>query len=253
MHAAKLLSIATILLLIPIHSIVAAPGTSSGSPRSVELNERGVKLATMGKLAEAEKYFRQALAVDHGNITAAFNLAGIYLRMSKAGAAIKLLKEYTVSYKEDAGLFARLGDAYFATKDLKHARESYENALKLDPNYKGVHSKLATIMLMNNDLASAEKLLLRAAELDPSDEQVLANLASVFLATGKAEKAISTAKRALQIQPSSDLYITLGSAYELLNDPANALIAFKRARDLGSKDKHLLSKISALEKINSKG
>ncbi|MCB0311120.1 MAG: tetratricopeptide repeat protein [Bdellovibrionales bacterium] len=226
----------------------AAPATMDGKRKiSYELNEKGVAALVSKDFERAEKLFRESLAADSGNLTAAYNLASAYVTNGKLDQAVVLLKEYTARYDRDPGLFVRLGDAYFAKKDLDQARINYQKAYELSPKYEMVTTKLGTIYSLQKDLPKAEEFYLQAVEQNPRDYQLLVNLSSVFLANGKPEKAISTAKRGLQVKSTSELYVTLGSAYETVEDLKNSLIAYKRARDLGGTRPELDDKIEQLE------
>jgi tetratricopeptide (TPR) repeat protein len=230
--------------LSPMHKPV-------GSPRSIELNEQGVVAIKAKNSKQAEDLFRQALAADAGNLSAVFNLAGALLVNKKENEAIALLTEYTKNFGLDPGLFVRLGDVYFTAKKLIEAAEAYEKALHIAPNYPGIAPKLGAIYTLLNRSTQAERAFLLAVEQNPKDGQSLSNLAGIFLANGKPDKAISTAKRALQVRPGSELYVTLGTAYEIQKDYKNALIAFQRAVDLGDKREELKKKIEALKQAAS--
>lgn len=266
-----LLNSVLVLLIIPGFSqaaphILAAPSKAvespvnisegnitEGNPHSLELNERGVAAVQARNTKLAEDLFRQALAADDKNLTAVFNLAGMLLTNQKEDQAVKLLEDYVARYPSDAGLYARLGDAYFGSKNPPKARAAYERALELDPQVEGVPIKLATVYSLTNQLAKAEAMLLRAAEQNPKDPQILANLSAVFLARGNTENAISTARRAIQLKPTKEVYITLGTAYELTKDYQNSLISLKRAQDLGDNRPELKQKIAEVEqKVASK-
>lgn len=221
----------------------------TGDPRSLELNEKGVAALKAKNYAQAEELFRKSLGTDRKNVTAAFNLSSLLLTQKRELEAVELLEQYTIAYDQDSGLFVRLGDAYFATKQPSKALASYEKALALAPTYPGLHQKLATVYALLNRPKDTERMLLQAVELDPKDGASLASLSAIFLANGKPQEAISTAKRALQVKPTSEVYVTLGSAYETEKDFKNSLIAFRRARDLGDKRAELNKKIEHLEGI----
>jgi len=248
--------LAVLLLSLFCVSVAAAPKPSTatvgkGNPKSIELNEKGAKAIIAHDFKSAENLFREALVADRGNLSAAYNLATVYLTVKREAEAVTLLEAYVKEYPNDAGLLLRLGDAHFATKNVAKASQNYERAYAIDPAQTGLASKLATIYGLTNRVADAEKVLLQAAEKNPRDGQILANLSAVFLADGKADKAISTAKRALQVKPSPELYITLGAAYESLKDYKNSLIAFQRAVDLGSEKAELKQKIEELQELTS--
>jgi|GEM_PF-1597008 len=228
----------------------AAPAAEpQGNPKSIEFNERGVAAVGGRDTRAAEDLFRKAVEADSKNISAVFNLSGMLLTNQKEAQAISLLESYTRDFATDAGLWARLGDAYFSTKKTTEAQRAYERAWKIDPSTPTVSAKLATIYTLSNQLSKAEKTLLDAVDQSPRDVQLLSNLSAVFLANNKADMAVSTAKRGIQLKPTRELYITLGTAYETKKDYKNSLIAFQRAKDLGDTRAELQQKIDALSKI----
>lgn len=221
--------------------------TNKQQPLSVSLNEDGVKLVKKRDFISAEKLFLRALDADKGNLTAVFNLAGVYLQNKNDSGAINLLKQYAKPEQKDAGIFARLGDAYFVNKEIKEAKGAYEKALSLNTNYPGASSRLGTIYSLLNDTESAEVMLDRAASLDPKNPTILSNLASVLYANKKYDEAIKAAKRSTSINPSKEAYITLGNIYLAKGNQKDALTAFKRAKDLGENSKNIEEVIKELE------
>lgn len=227
-------------------ALCPAQEKNSSSDRSVELNEQGISAIQSKNFKGAEEYFRKAVAADSGNLTAIFNLAGALMNNGKSAEAVTLLNNTVAEVKNDSGLYTRLGDAYLATKNVENALKAYESAYKLDPTYPALAAKLATAYGLSNRTADAEKMTEKAVEATPNDGKLMANLASLYLANGKKDMAIGAAKRAIQIKPGPEVYVTLGTAYELSNDYKNALIAFERARDLGDKRPEIEKKIAGL-------
>lgn len=228
----------------------AAPGRideTVGSPRSLELNEEGIAALKARRLDKAEELFRKALAVDPKNATAAFNLAGALMANQKEKEAAALLSEYVKDYPNDPGMYVRLGDAWFANKNIQDASKAYLKAREMFPNYPGLAAKLGTVYGLQNNLEKAEQMFLEAVEQDPKNPQLLSNLATIFLGNGNFDKAVSTAKRALAVKASSEVYVTLGTAYEMQQDYQNALIALQRAADLGDSRRELKDKIAELK------
>jgi tetratricopeptide (TPR) repeat protein len=229
-----------------VPAALSAPTTAS-----FELNEQGVEAIRQKDFPKAEALFQKALTADPGNLTAAFNLSGMLITNKRQQDAISLLTKYIAANQNDAGLYVRRADAQFSLKNLNEATADYEQALKIEPSYSGLAAKLGTVYALAQRTKEAQRVLLIAVEQEPKNAQLLHNLSNIFLVNGDAEKAISTAKRALQIEPSSDLYVTLGNAYENKNDLKNSLIAFERALDLGDKRPELKEKITALKKVVS--
>jgi tetratricopeptide (TPR) repeat protein len=212
----------------------------------LELNEQGVQAVKAKNFTKAEELFKRSIAVDPQNLTAVFNLASMYLTNKSEESAISLLETYTEKVQNDAGLFARLGDAYFATKKPDEALTAYEKALALDKGYPGLLERLGTVYALRNRFGDAERMLILASDQNPRDPQLLANLSSIYLKNKKPQESITAARRALQVKPTTEVYVTMGSAYETLGDFSNALISFQRAKDLGDKRAELEKKIAAL-------
>jgi len=239
------------------HSQKQTPPTQRGAKpaaislqaqRSLELNERGVTAIRAREFDRAEQLLQQALEVDSKNITAVFNLAGMYITNKKDAQAVSLLEKYTALFPKDAGLHARLGDAYFSSQNPKKAVEAYEKALQLDPTYPTIPARLGTLYTMSNKLDKARVMFEQAIKRNPKDIQSTRNLSSIYLALGKPKDSIAMAKRALQQAPSAEMYVTLGNAYQQIRDTENALNAFQRAKDLGYKDPALAKVIEDLSK-----
>jgi len=226
-------------------------GMSKSVKFSASLNEKGSSAAQNDEMAAAERLFKQALEVNPNNITAAYNLASVYLSEQKEEQAITILEKYTREYPKDAGLFARLGDAYFSSKNLKNAATAYENALRLDPQFPETAERLGNVYSLDNKIGKAIEMYLKAVENQPRNAELLGNLSNLFLADGQADKAVSTAKTALQVQASKETYLTLGSAYESMKDLKNAVIAYERARDLGDTSDELADRIRVLKKLSN--
>lgn len=260
----RFVAILGIVVALAVNTAVSAPrpstpkesaateSTYTAAPASIELNEKGVLAVNSRDFSEAEDLFKKSVAADPKNVTAVVNLAAMYLTNKKNTEAITLLEEYTATYPGDASLQARLGDTYFASKRVGDATTAYERALKIDPQYPNAAARLGTLYTLSRKLPDAERLFLQAAEQDPRNGQVLSSLSSILLANGKPDMAVRMAKRGLQINPTKELYITLGSAYEALNDLKNSTIAFERARDLGDTSPELRAKLEELEKASAK-
>lgn len=224
---------------------------SESEKEAHKLNDLGLTQIKARNFKAAEQTFQKALALDNHNVGVVYNLAGSYIVNKKEAEAVVLLEQYVKSAPPDAGLYARLGDAYFGSKNISNAAIAYEEAYNLDQSFPDLPGKLGTLYLLSNRLADAEKFLEIAAVQSQKDLRTLTNLSSVYLANAKPEKAIATAKKALQIKAGKELYVTLATAYELNKDYKNALISFQRASDLGDERDEIKRKIEALKKVNS--
>jgi tetratricopeptide (TPR) repeat protein len=219
---------------------------SPQAERSLELNEQGAAALRGKDFVRAEQLFKQSLTADSKNLTAAYNLAGVYITNKNEKEAITLLRSYTTLYPDDAGLLVRLGDALFGNQEVKAAVEQYKKALEKDATYPGIAAKLGTLLSLQGDLPQAARMYEAALKINPKDPQVLSNLSSLYVGLSRPKEAVATAKAALQLTPTRDLYVTLGNAYLDLKENTNALHAFERAASFGSTNQELSKQIEDL-------
>lgn len=251
-----LLTLVSVFVFVPSFANAEAAkqkprtGLSVNQQKSLELNEQGVRAVNSKDFASAEKLFRSALDLDAGNTTAAYNLAGMYITNKKEDQAANLLSPIVSQNPEDPSLRVRLADAYFGLKDLDRALKHYEGTYQNFPNTPGLPAKLATVYTLKNDFKNAEKMYEIAVKQEPKNPQFFANLSSLYLTNGKAQEAVGAAKTALQFKPSAETYVTLGNAYQQLNDTKNSAIAYQRALDLGSKDPELKQYVAKMKKAS---
>jgi len=115
--------------------------------------------------------------------------------------AIKMYEETLRTYGLDKKVLVLLGNAYYMTKNYEKARESYDAALSLDPNYSMAHFNLGIFYEERGELERAEKAYKRAIELEPEFAMAHSNLADVYRAQGRIEDAVLHYKKALELDP----------------------------------------------------
>jgi tetratricopeptide (TPR) repeat protein len=154
--------------------------------------------------------------------------------------AIKALDEAIKLEKSNPVHFLRRGNLQLALKQNKEARDDYNEALRLKPNYIDGFAALAMLeevegnadaavaqmanafrlapqdptimfhlgrMLFNrnqgNDLAIAEQLFAAAVQANPNYSDALFSLAVLYERQGKASEALKLYRRVLQLNPGS--------------------------------------------------
>lgn len=210
---------------------------SGAALSSQRLNEDGIVALRQRDYPTAEEKFKKSLDMDEQNVTAAYNLAGVLVTEQRAGEAIKLLQKYAELAPKDAGIQARLGDAYFSTKEIKKAVTAYESALKLDPFYLKIYEKLGTCLTLLRNTKEAEIAFARAHQAFPNDSVILNNLAAVQLANGHAAMAVQSAESSINLKPSAEAYATLSAAQDKLGNKEAAVAAYKKSKAIGAAKK----------------
>jgi Flp pilus assembly protein TadD len=97
----------------------------------------GTTLEAQGRIEEAERVYREALAVDAGNADAAGNLAGILIRRNAEREAVPILERALASRRRHAVCWTNLVVAQASLGNLAAARRSAGAAIEagvlLDP------------------------------------------------------------------------------------------------------------------------
>lgn len=147
---------------------------------------RGQVLRTLGRFAEAEASYRQALALKPDYLDAQMSL----------------------------GVLAQ------AQGRPEQAAEAYRRALALKPDLAEAHNNLGNALEDLGKLGEAVTSYERAVALRPRDAGMLYNLAAALLAGGDAAKALAIARRALAIAETPEIKILLGNCFKELRTGA---------------------------------
>jgi tetratricopeptide (TPR) repeat protein len=143
----------------------------------------------MGRVAEAEAAYRQALALDERFVPAYVNLADLYRQTGREAEAQKTLKQGLAAVPGAASLHHAQGLARVRGKDLDAAVTALARAAELDPDnarYAYVH---AVALDAAGNTAAAIDVLEEAYRRHPYDPEILAALASYARKAGDADRA----------------------------------------------------------------
>ncbi len=109
------------------------------------LTRMGIAQSRMGRHDEAIRALSSAVAIQPSNATAHANLANALLNKQDLPAAEREARKAVELNSQDAVGFELMGLAVAAQGRLNEAREYFEAALKIDPNYAPARDDLARI------------------------------------------------------------------------------------------------------------
>jgi hypothetical protein len=124
---------------------------------------------TAGRLAEAEKIYRQILQVVPNNASALHNLGELAYRCKRFDAAIQLLRRAIEIEPNKAIHRNTLAVALFSNAQPDDSYQACLQALELDPNLSSAHANLGICHADRGDLPSSIKSFERAIELDANN------------------------------------------------------------------------------------
>ncbi|HRQ05247.1 MAG TPA: PEP-CTERM system TPR-repeat protein PrsT, partial [Nitrosomonas halophila] len=144
----------------------------------------------------------------------------------KALAAVESLQKE----QPDNPLFHNLkGGVYLGKKDLAKARASFNQALKLQPDYFPAISNLARIDVQENNPDSARQRFEAVLKHDSKHLQAMNALASLALSQGNQAEATTWLERARRENPDElQPALQLGAHYLRVNEPKQALALAKK-------------------------
>ncbi len=145
----------------------------------------------------------------------------------------KTLWAYTVE-NVPAAIVANnnLGRAYAAEGDLEKAREQFERAVAVRPDYAHGNYNLAVLLMRQGELAEAEKHFETAAAGLPA-AQTFSDWGNCLLRQRRPEDAITKYERAIEVRPDfADAHFNLGLALEAVGRSDEARRSYAEAARL---------------------
>lgn len=142
--------------------------------------------------------------------------------------------------------YSFLGDAYHELSDNSGSDQSYESALRLDPENSVVLNNYAYYLALRSEkLDQAKRMSFKAVELDSSNASNLDTKAWVLYKMKMFEEAKIVIERAMEIneQNSAEVYEHYGDILIQLGDTKKAVKSWKKARKIGSESEWLNKKI----------
>jgi len=120
------------------------------------------------------------------------------------------------------------GTAYLGKKDLAKARDSFEQALKLDPKYFPAAASLARLDLSAGQVASARKRFEAILKAEPNHLQAMLSLADISLREKDEKAHVSWLEKTIKAHPQAlQPYASL-ARYRLARGDINGALATAR-------------------------
>ena len=166
-------------------------------------NNLGGALLLLDRPDEAYSHFQAAAEINPNDPMSRSNL-GAYLQ--EHGKLSEAMEQYdrTISLTSDAGLlaatYANLGAAYRKLGEDEKARESFDQALRLNPNQSNAYLGLGQLLEKQNRLEDAIHSYSRSVELRPTDHDFML-LGHALESAGRGSEALAAYQAALKLSP----------------------------------------------------
>ncbi len=182
------------------------------------------------ELTQAEKIYRQILAVEPSHPDALHLLGVIASGKSNLPEAIDLISRAIAANPQVAAYHSNLGNALKDQGRLEEAVGSYQRALRIEPDFVEAHNNLGISLTRQGKLIEAVASYRLALEIRSNYSEAHYNLSIALKDQGKLDEAVTSNRRALQIKPDYvKAHYNLGN---LLNEQLKfeeATVAYRQA------------------------
>jgi TolB-like protein/thioredoxin-like negative regulator of GroEL len=205
------------------------------------LGRQALAKRTSASLAEAEKHFKQAIALDPDYALANVGLADTYVLQAIYSGRSRREQEALAKplITRALAINDRLGEAYISmasmTDDIDPgtAEKLFRKGIELAPGYVTGHQWYGNSLRAQGRNTEALAQLEEAVRLDPLSGIARINLGSVLENVGRLEDARQQYEAVLQIDPGFAVaYSSLGSMDTLSGHMDDAIVQFRRAAAL---------------------
>lgn len=183
-----------------------------------------------GRLEEAERLYRQALASEPRNPDALQLYGVLACQSARPELGVDLITRAIAVNPGPAGFHLNLGNAFQALGKHDDAARSYRRALSREPRNVVALNKLGSALL---ELGAPEEALARATEalaLQPGYAEAHFHQGAALQALGRNEAAAAAYRRALDAQPGYPAALNnLGTVLQTLGRPEEAIDCLSRA------------------------
>jgi tetratricopeptide (TPR) repeat protein len=208
----------------------AAPAVIPGLD---DLFAAGLQHHQAGRLAEAERHYRQILAVDDRHADS-LHLLGVIARQAGQNEAAAELIGLAIGLRNDVPAYHNnLGNALRDQGRLDEAVASFRHALSLAPDFPEAHNNLGNALRDLGKLDEAMASYRRALSLRPDYAEAHNNMGTAFRDKGKLDEAIASYQRALALKPGyAEAHNNLGIAFGEHGKLDDAVVCYQRALTL---------------------
>jgi Flp pilus assembly protein TadD len=212
------------------HGPGGGPVTDAPKPALQELFAVALQDHQAGRLAEAERQYRQILAAlpQHSDT---LHLLGVVAHQSGRGeVAVQMIGRAIAINATDAVYHSNLGATLFALGRLEEAVACYHRALELKPDYAEACRNMGTALKGLERLEEAAACFRAALEIKPDYAEALNDLGYVLTQLGRLDEANVCLHRAVELSPDyAEAHNNLGSTLRQQGRLDEAIVSFRRS------------------------
>jgi tetratricopeptide (TPR) repeat protein len=199
------------------------------------LNE-ALTLHRAGRLAEAERLYRQILAIDPRHADSLHLLGVIAHQCGRDAEALDMISKAIALNDQVADFHCNMGVVLFALGRLQEAVAHYARAITLEPGHVSSYNNFGNALIELGRPQEGEARLRRAIELKPDLAEAHYNLGNILRMKARYEEAIAHYKQSIAGRPDyADAWNNMGIALLERGDLDAARDAYQKAVELEPK------------------
>jgi tetratricopeptide (TPR) repeat protein len=201
----------------------------------------------------AERSYQQVLALNPYYVNGYLALAHIYAATNRPQGMIQEYEAARQKFPEYLPTYILLAQVYEYVGNVDHAGQTYQDALKVDPNSYQATSNLARLYADHGgSLSEALELAQKAKSEQPEDAGVNDALGWVYYKQGLFRSAVPAFEAAVAKNPQvAKFQLHLGLAYLAVGQPTQAHACLQAALQMGLSEPDARSAQEALQKSGS--
>jgi len=191
---------------------------------------QAVRLHQAGSLAEAERLYRQILAIQPDHADGLHLLGLIAYQSGRPALAVDCISKALAAKPDFPEAYSNLGNVLKWQGRLDESVACFRKALALKPDFAEAYNNLGNALWEQRKLEEAVVSCRMALELRPEFPEAYANLGNVLMAQGKLDEAITSYKKVLEYKPNfPEVLGNLGNAYRAQDKLDEAIACYRNA------------------------
>jgi predicted TPR repeat methyltransferase len=200
-----------------------------------------------GRLAEAERLYRQICAVDPDNVGSLHYLGVLAGQVGRNDLAIDLIGRAVALNPDYAEAHCNLGRALAMQRRPSDAMIHFQRAVALKPNYTEAQIGLGNLLKEQGKFSEAAASYERVLALRPDYAEAHHNLGTVHSAQGNLTAAMSCFERALVLRPDNpEAWLGRAQTLQRLSRPEEAIVAYRNALAKGGDPEVIIYHLASL-------
>jgi tetratricopeptide (TPR) repeat protein len=190
----------------------------------------GVLAGQTGRLDAGVELIRRAIAICSNNASYYSNLGNALTDMGQLDEAIRACRQAIRLQPDDAVAHNNLGIALRNTGQFEKAVASYREAIRLNPDYLQAHNNLGVALKDTGRLDEAIACYRQAIRIDPRYAVAHSNLGNALNEMGQLDEAIAAYRHAIRLNPDlAEVHSNLGNALKDKERFDEAIASYRQA------------------------